>query len=73
METIIMETSVELIQELEEFLSVNRHYLTGEDIILLNQVIEELKKVDKSSLDPAECLMHLAQISDLILKLFEVN
>lgn len=68
-----MTNRLELIQELEEFLSVNRHYLTGEDIRLLTRVIEELKKVDESSLDPVECLLHLAKISELALKLFEVN
>lgn len=68
-----MTNRLELIQELEEFLLVNRHCLTGEDIRLLNRVIEELKKVDKSSLDPVECLSHLAKISELALKLFDIN
>lgn len=69
-----MESSVvELIQELNEFLSVNRHHLTGEEIVLLNRIIEELKKANESRLDPGMYLAYVLRISELILRLFEMN
>lgn len=64
-------TTVELVRELKEFLSENRHHLTGEEIVLLDQVIEELKKVDESRIDPSEYLSHAIRVSELILKLFD--
>lgn len=68
-----MTNRLELIQKLREFLSVNRQYLTGEEIKLLDGVINELKKVDKSPLNLVESLLHLATICELLLKLFKIN
>jgi len=64
---------LELVQELLEFLEKNRHRLTGEDIVLLNRVIVELRRAEESSLNPDQCLLYLVRVGELILKLFEMN
>lgn len=69
-----METNkVELIQELKSYLDKNRHCLTGDEVKLLNRVIEELKKVDDRSANFNDSLLSVVRVTELIMKLFEMN
>lgn len=65
--------NMELVEELLKFLEENRHYLPGEDIILLNRVIEELRKAEESSINSDQYLLYAVRIGELILKLFNMN
>jgi len=65
--------NMELVEELLKFLEENRHYLSGEDIILLNRVIEELRRAEESSINPDQYLLYAVRIGELILKLFNMN
>lgn len=73
MEVHLKPPNMELVEELLKFLEENRHCLSGEDIVLLNRVIEELKRAEKSLLNPDQCILYLVRVSELILKLFDVN
>ena len=63
----------ELVQDLTEFLEKNRHRLTGEDIVLLNRVIDELKRAGESPLSLDQYFTYAVRFSEMILKLFDMN
>ena len=65
--------NMELVEELLKFLEENRHCLSGEDIVLLNRVIEELRRAEESSLNPGQYFIYVVRFAELILKLFDMN